>query len=108
MSQFTWDSEGVGEARAKDSDAQAGTVALSPDEFAALEDRILRAVNLVKRGRVAQAAAEERAAQAELRLREQAPLVEQLQKEVNTLRTERDQVRLRVETLLAQLDALDL
>jgi uncharacterized coiled-coil protein SlyX len=83
-------------------------VALSPDDFSALEERILRAVDLVKRGRVAHAAAEERAAQAEIRVREQAPLVGHLQKEVNALRAEREQMRNRVERLLEQLDALEL
>ena len=73
---------------------------MSGDEFSALEERILRAVNLVKRERQARAEAEERAAQAEAQLREQAPLVEQLQKEVNALRAERDHVRQRVERLL--------
>jgi hypothetical protein len=34
--------------------------------------------------------------------------VEQLQKELNVLRTERDHVRQRVERLLAQLDSLEL
>lgn len=111
MSQFTWESEGVENAQAEpqamEPEAQAGTLALSPDDFSALEERILRAVNLVKRGRAAHAAAEERAAQAELQLRQQAPLVEHLQKEVNALRAERDQVRQRVDRLLAQLDALE-
>jgi len=44
---------------------------------------------------------------AELQLRQQSPLVENLQKEVNSLRAERDQVRQRVDRLLAQLDALE-
>jgi hypothetical protein len=35
-------------------------------------------------------------------------MIDQLQAEVHTLRTERDQVRQRVERLLAQLDALEL
>ena len=59
-------------------------------------------------GAAGRAEAEERAAKAEAQLREQAPLVEQLQKEVNALRAERDHVRQRVERLLAQLDALEL
>jgi uncharacterized coiled-coil protein SlyX len=125
MSQFTWDSERVEEAQPEpQADAQAGSqpaeplqpeaaaplghLALSPDDFSALEERIVRAVELVKRGRVAHAAAEERAAQAEVRVREQAPLVEHLQKEVNALRAEREQMRKRVEKLLEQLDALEL
>jgi hypothetical protein len=81
---------------------------LSGDDFSALEERILRAVNLVKRERQVRAAAEERTALAEAQVREQTPLVEQLQKELNVLRTERDHVRQRVERLLAQLDSLEL
>jgi len=88
--------------------AEPGSVALSADDFSALEDRILRAVNLVKRERQARAAAEERAAKAEALLGEQAPLVERLQKDLNVLRSERDMVRQRVEKLLTQLDALEL
>jgi hypothetical protein len=88
--------------------AEPGSLALSVDDFSALEDRILRAVNLVKRERQARAEAEERAVKAEALLSEQAPLVEVLQKELNTLRSERDHVRQRVEKLLSQLDALEL
>jgi chromosome segregation ATPase len=80
---------------------------VSADEFSGLEDRVLRAVELVKRERQARAAAEERAARAEAQLREQAPKAEQLQQELSELRAERDHVRERVERLLAQLDALE-
>ncbi len=88
--------------------AEPETLAMSGDDFSALEERVLQAVNLVKRERQARAEAEERAAQAAAQLREQAPLVEHLQKELNALRAERDHVRQRVERLLAQLDALEL
>jgi chromosome segregation ATPase len=74
---------------------------MSRDDFSALEERVVQAVNLVKRERLARA-------EAEAQLREQAPLVEHLQKELNALRAERDHVRQRVERLLAQLDALEL
>jgi chromosome segregation ATPase len=87
---------------------ETGTLAFSIDEFSSLEDRILRAVNLVKRERLARAAAEERIAQTEARLNEQMAASEQLQKEVDALRAERDQVRQRVERLLSQLDSLEL
>jgi len=83
------------------------TLSLSADDFSALEARIIRAVELVRKERLARADAEERAAKAESDLREQAPLVESLQKEVVGLRTERDYVRQRVERLLAQFDALE-
>ncbi len=86
----------------------ANTVTLSVDEFSALEERVLRTVNLVKWERQARATAEERAAKAELELREQAPLAEKLQKEISALREERTQVRQRVERILSQLDALEL
>jgi hypothetical protein len=83
-------------------------LAMTVDEFTALEDRVLRAVNLVKRERLTRLAIEEIVAQLEAQLAEQRPKIDQLQAEVHTLRTERDQVRQRVERLLAQLDALEL
>jgi hypothetical protein len=88
--------------------SESGTLALSVDDFSSLEDRILRAVNLVKRERLARSAAEERASHAEARLHEQTPVIEQLQKEIVTLHAEREHVRQRVEKLLAQLDTLEL
>ena len=81
---------------------------LSVDEFTALEERVLRAVNLVKRERLTRVEAEQNAAQLEAQLAEQRPVVDQLQAEVHSLRSERDQVRQRVERLLAQLDALEI
>lgn len=83
-------------------------LAVSVNDFEALEERIRRAVELVKRVRVSRAQAEERATNAEQQLRGQAPVVEQLQAELHALRVERDQVRQRVERLLGQLDALEL
>jgi hypothetical protein len=111
MLQSYWEGESVEEAEVVqqlvEEAEEPRTLALSADDFSSLEDRVLRAVELVKRERQARAAAEERAAQAELELREHAPLIEHLQKEVNALRTERDYVRQRVERLLGQLDALE-
>jgi chromosome segregation ATPase len=97
-------------------------LAVSADDFSALEERVRRAVDVVKRERQARAEvesrvaelearateAEARAAQAETQLQGQAPLLERLESEMSALRTERDQVRQRVERLLAQLDALEL
>ncbi len=105
------------------------TLAVSMSDFSALEDRVLRAVDLVKRERGERAAAaaraaeaeeraaraearaaqaEERAVHAETKLREQTPVVEGMQAEVKALRAERDHVRQRVERLLEQLDGLEL
>jgi chromosome segregation ATPase len=121
MSEFSFP-EVAEEARPEHQPAsEPGTLALSADEFSALEERILRAVNLVKRERLAKSAAEERATAAETRIAEQIQASENLnrerenlqketaslQKEIDTLRTERDQVRQRVERLLSQLDALE-
>ena len=85
-----------------------GALTVSVDDFAALEDRIRRTVELVKSERQARATAEERATTAEAQMRLQTPLLDQLQNELNTLKAERDQVRQRVERLLSQLDALEL
>lgn len=90
------------------SSLEPAALTLSSDDFSALEERVVRAVELLKRERQARAAAEERAAKAELLLAEQSPAAEQLKQEVRSLRAERDQVRQRVERLLAQLDALEL
>jgi hypothetical protein len=105
---------------------------LTADDFASLEDRVLRAIALVKRERDARVAAEAQVAALELQneelatlsrhadqqcqaleaqLREhqaQSPMLERLEREVESLRTEREQVRQRVEKLLGQLDALEL
>ena len=95
--------------------AEAATLAVSADDFAALEERIRRAVELVKQERQARAAAEARATEFEARVSEveaqaqtQSLTVEQLQGELRALRAERDQVRQRVERLLKQFDALEL
>jgi hypothetical protein len=87
---------------------QSGTLALSSTDFSALEERVVRAVNLVKSERQARSAAEQRTGSLESRLQEQIGLVKSLQEEVKVLHAERDQVRQRVERLLSQLDALEL
>ena len=89
-------------------DSEPKVLELSVDEFTALEERVLRAVNLVKRERMGRLEAEQHAAQLEAQLAEQRPQLDQLQTEIHTLRGERDQVRQRVERLLAQLDALEI
>ncbi len=129
MSQMSMDSEMMpdsmpesAEAMHADETHDTAALALSVDEFAALEERVLRAVNLVKRERMARTAAEERALQVEAKLAEHTAKlsehaaqltehvthVEQLQSEVKTLRSERDHVRQRVERLLSQLDELEI
>lgn len=100
--------EEVEEARDGEHPAdEAGTLTVRADEFAALEERVLRAVNLVKRERLARAAAEERTAQLESELAQHAEAVRKLNGEIDSLRSEREAVRQRVEKLLTQLDALE-
>jgi hypothetical protein len=103
---------GITEEQHSEQDAQPTSpepaLTLSADDFSALEERVVRAVELVKRERQGRAAAEERAARAESLLSEQDPIVGQMKQEIRSLRTERDQVRQRVERLLSQLDALEL
>jgi hypothetical protein len=112
MSESFWETEVAEEAQPspqpQSQAAEPEALSLSVDDFSALEERILRAVNLVKQERLARAAADERAVRAEAQLHEQQPLVAQLQKELTALKAERDQVRLRIERLLAQLDSLEL
>jgi hypothetical protein len=79
---------------------------ISADEFQALEQKVLRAVEIVKREREARAAAEAEVAS----LREQLAIYQSNQQavesELSTLNKERDQVRVRVEKMLQQIDEL--
>lgn len=111
------------EAQQEETEEVAPPVALavSVDDFSALEERVLRAVEMLKHERQARAAAEVRIAEAEecaakaveqlgplqTQLNQQTPLIDQLQNEID-LRTERDTVRQRVERLLEQLDSLEI
>ena len=81
---------------------------VSADDFSALEDRIVRAVEMVKRERLGRIAAEERAQNGEADLHESTLRIESLERELRPRKSERDHVRQRVERLLSQLDALQL
>lgn len=97
-------------AVAHETSAPAPLPILTADDFASLEERVLRAVSLVRREREARIAAEERAVVLEGRLaglQLEVAAVDRLQDEIESLRAEREQVRQRVERLLVQLDALD-
>jgi chromosome segregation ATPase len=119
MSETFWESETAAETgsdeQAENAHGEPAALAVSADDFASLEERILRAVELVKRERQARAEAEElkadleaSVAQAEAQVQAQSLVVEHLQNELQALRAEREQVRQRVERLLKQLDALEL
>ncbi|HUH63857.1 MAG TPA: hypothetical protein VLZ50_12705 [Terracidiphilus sp.] len=119
MTESLLTSEGAEAAEASEVHGKTG---MSPDDFSSLEERVLRAIDLVRKERQARGAAEERATQAEGRiapieeratkaetqLGERNQQVERLERDVHELRAERDQVRQRVEKLLKQLDSLEL
>jgi septal ring factor EnvC (AmiA/AmiB activator) len=91
-----------------ETNEEQGTLAMSADDFSALEERVLRAVEVVRRERQARSEAEDRAAKAESQLTEQGHQLERVEQDVKQLRAERDHVRERVEKLLKQLDTLEL
>jgi hypothetical protein len=87
-----------------------GSGTISADEFLALEQKVLRAVELIKKEREARAAAEAQLATAKLEI---ADLQDKVafadlarNEEVETLTREREVVRQRVEKMLAQMDEL--
>jgi chromosome segregation ATPase len=133
MSESFWESGAAVEAQPQaenhETNVDSGSLALSADDFSGLEQRVLRAIELVKRERQERATTEARAVhaeerltqaeerlaqtetratQAEAQLREQGSVAEQMQSELNALKAERDHVRGRVERLLQQLDGLEL
>jgi septal ring factor EnvC (AmiA/AmiB activator) len=76
------------------------------DDFGALEERVLRAVEVVKTERAARAKAEETSARLQDQIDEQTQTLEHAQEQIRTLEREREQVRQRVEKLLKQLDEI--
>lgn len=76
------------------------------DDFGALEQRVMRMVELVHSERRERQKAEETAATLQQLLDEQGRELERTQDELRGLGRERDQVRGRVERLLKQLDDL--
>lgn len=74
------------------------------DDFAALEERVLRLIDLLRTERRERARADENAATLQQLLDEQGEHVAHLQDELKVLSNERDQVRTRVERLLTQLE----
>jgi chromosome segregation ATPase len=81
-------------------------VSVSADEFAALEEKVLRAVEIVRRERDARSSAESEVAM----LREQLDSLTRhsnaAQAQISTLNQERETVRVRVEKMLEQMDEM--
>jgi hypothetical protein len=87
-----------------------GVGTISADEFLALEQKVLRAVEVIKKEREARAAAEAQLAAAKLEI---ADLEDKLAfadlskcEDIEILNREREVVRERVEKMLAQMDEL--
>ena len=79
---------------------------ISADEFQALEQKVLRAVEIVKREREARATAEAEVASLRAQLSEAQSLSTMVESELTTLTKEREAVRQRVEKMLQQMDEL--
>ncbi|HSY72155.1 MAG TPA: hypothetical protein VK798_07915 [Alloacidobacterium sp.] len=79
---------------------------IAADDFNALEQRVMRTVELLKKEREARATAEQNAATLQQLLDEQSAQLTQVQEQVRAFEQERETVRQRVERLLQQLDEI--
>jgi hypothetical protein len=82
------------------------TATISVDEFQALEQKVMRAVEIVKQEREARAKAEAEIANLKEQLEFQTLVAGEAQAAVNTLSKDRDVVRQRVEKMLQQMEEL--
>ena len=78
----------------------------SGQDFPALEEKIYKAIELLKSARAGQAAAERDANRLREQLEEREEEIELLRSEMVALRKEREEVRQRVEKMVKQIDAL--
>lgn len=85
---------------------EPGQQVVTADDFNALEQRVLRAVELVRTERAARAAAEQKASELEQLMDVQAAELDQAQAQLKTYESERDHMRERVERMLKQLDEI--
>lgn len=82
------------------------TATISVDEFQALEQKVMRAVEIVKQEREARAKAEAEIANLKEQLEFQTLVASEAQAAVTTLSKDRDVVRQRVEKMLQQMEEL--
>ena len=85
---------------------EAPTQKSPSDDFPALEEKIYKAIELLKAARAGQAAAERDANRLREQLEQREEETETLRAELVSLRKEREEVRGRVEKMLKQIDAL--
>jgi len=83
---------------------QGPELPLAADDFSALEQRVLRTVELLKTERAARAAAEQRIEDLEFKVLELKEQNDNSAAQIEALQQERVAVRGRVERLLKQLD----
>ena len=76
------------------------------EDFPALEEKIYKAIELLKSAREAKAAAERDANRLREQLEQREEDLEVLRSEVVSLRKEREEVRSRIERMLKQIDQL--
>jgi len=79
---------------------------IAADDFNALEQRVLRAVELLKAERQARATAEQNATTLQQLLDEESASLAKAQEQIKAFEQERETVRQRVERLLNQLDEI--
>jgi chromosome segregation ATPase len=82
------------------------TATISVDEFQALEQKVLRAVEIIKQEREARAKAEAEIASLKEQLEFQTLVAQEAQTAVNSLTKDRETVKQRVEKMLQQMDEL--
>ena len=77
------------------------------DDFQALEDKVYRTIELYKSAREARAIAERDAQRLREQLEEREEEVESMRRDMVGLRKEREEIRGRVEKMLAQIDRIE-
>ena len=82
------------------------TATVSVDEFQALEQKVIRAIEIVKQEREARAKAEAEITNLKEQLEFQTLVAQEAQTAVTTLTKDRDAVKQRVEKMLQQMDEL--
>jgi septal ring factor EnvC (AmiA/AmiB activator) len=85
---------------------QESELPIGADDFSALEQRVLRTVELLKAERDLRAAAEQKAAELHQSLETQTAELLRVEAELDGFKKDRDVVRQRIERLLKQLDEL--
>ncbi|MGC2399753.1 MAG: hypothetical protein WA510_08220 [Acidobacteriaceae bacterium] len=81
-------------------------ISMPADDFQALEERVLRTVELLKGERELRISVEQHASRLSTRVEEQAGQLTQLEEQIAGLQREREGVRQRIERLLKQIDEL--